>query len=169
MTLESDDERQWLRLRALRAERAQTALHHASREREAAAAALQRRLLRIEAGRRALRELDHARLHEWAAQMPRWAGLMGLRRDHLYEQIERDEYALHGERRTLTEADATLQRRRIDLTHALMRLQAAQTWLNEQGRVRATTQERRTERELDDVLARPGRLELWTAVETRHA
>ena len=101
--------------------------------------------------------------------MPRWAGLMGLRRDHLYEQIERDEYALHGERRTLTEADATLQRRRIDLTHALMRLQAAQTWLTEQGRVRATTQERRTERELDDVLARPGRLELWTAVETRHA
>jgi hypothetical protein len=144
------DELQWRHLRRLRAERAREALAQAGRQHDLAQQQVHSREARIQSHRDALRELDRQRSEEWAPQLPRWAVTISRHRERLFEQFERESYALIDDRQQLAKAREALQRRHAELARALAREEAMQTLLDTHHRQQRRATDRQVQRTLDD-------------------
>lgn len=145
----------WQRLRALRAERARTALAEAESAASAAAAVVDQRLGAIDAGRRRLAALAQGWSGPACAAWPRWGQALASWRETLLDRLERDEYALADEEHALEQARDRVQQRRAELARALAREEAVQCLLDEHRRGARRQQERRAEREQDDAACAP--------------
>lgn len=149
--LSAADGRQWLRLRALRVQRARAALAEAQQQESQARAAVEHREACIEQGRERLLALA---LHWGGAgsvDMPRWGAQLQAHRDALSERLERDEYALLDERETLEQAQDLVGRRRGELGRAQAREDAVDATLKDQRRVLARAREQRAELDAEDA------------------
>lgn len=149
-------EAQWLRLRALRVERARAALRTAEQAEAAARSAVDERQRRIVQGRDDLAALARGWSGPRSAALPRWNGAVTAWRDALVDRLERDEYALIDEERTLEEALDALQAARARLVRAMARQEAVGELVRQFRQQAAGLRERRAERELDDLRRLPG-------------
>lgn len=151
------EQRQWLRLRELRVQRAREQLAAAD---AACAAAQQAVLARQQAIQRCQAELRaHAQagVSAWAAHLPRWGQMFSAHRDRLAERLEREEYALIDDERTLEQAQEVRQQKRADLSRALAREGAVQTLVKAMGEARIQLREVRAEIDNDErACARAG-------------
>lgn len=139
---------QWLHLRSLRVERARLALRQAEQAEQAARATVEQRLRSIEQGRDSLAAL--ARDWTSSAGLPRWSGAVTRWRETLADRLERDEYELIDEERSLEESLDALQRRRDDLVRAMARHEAVGEWVQQERREAGRVRERRAEREQEE-------------------
>lgn len=139
----------WLRLRSLRVERARAAVVQAEVAAIVARQLVDARQQAIERSRARLAALAHA----WAAAdaLPRWAGAVTAHRDALADRLERDEYALIDEERSLEEALDLVQQCRAALVRATARHEAVHLLVDEQRRDQRLQRERLAEREQDDA------------------
>jgi hypothetical protein len=139
----------WLKLRALRVERARAAVVQAEVAALAARHLVDARQQAIERSRARLTALAHG----WTAAeaLPRWAGSVTAHRDALADRLERDEYALIDDERALEEALDALQQRHAALARATARQQAVQLLVDTHRRDELRQQERRAELEQDDA------------------
>jgi hypothetical protein len=139
----------WLRLRALRVERARAAVLEADVAAAGARQVVDARQRAIAQGRGRLLNLAHG----WSAAdaLPRWAGAVTAHRDALAERLERDEYALIDEEHALEEALDLAQQRRAALVRAMARQEAVQALVQRQRQSDRLALERRAEREHDDA------------------
>jgi len=142
---------QWLRLRALRVERARGALRQAEQAEAAARASVEDRQRRIAEGRSALSSLARDWSGERSAGLPRWSAAVTAWRDALAERLERDEYELIDEERGLEEAVDELQRRRAELVRAMARQEAVDELVQQSRRETGRWRERLAEREQDEL------------------
>jgi hypothetical protein len=147
---------QWLRLRALRVERARAALRVAEQAEAVARMAVDERQRRITQGRADMEALAHDWSGASSAALPRWNGAVTAWRDALVDRLERDEYALIDEERMLEEALDALQARRAQLVRAMARQEAVGEFVRQSCLKAGREHERRAERELDDVWRLPG-------------
>ncbi len=149
------EQKQWLKLRALRLERARSALE-AAREAEADC---QREVLtrreRIAATRADIHDLAVAVVDRWAAEMPRWADTVEIHRDVLVERLERDEYALIDDERKLEAAQEHVRQCQADVARAENRESAVLTLVAGMRRQALQQQELLVEREQEDRGHRP--------------
>jgi hypothetical protein len=138
----------WLRLRSLRVERARSGVMQAEIAAIVARQLVDARHQAIERSRARLSALAHA----WTAadELPRWAGAVTAHRDALADRLERDEYALIDEERSLEEALDLVQQRRTALVRATARHEAVHLLVDEQRRELRVQRERLAEREQDD-------------------
>lgn len=150
MNVSPQDERQWRWLRTLRADRAREALVQAERQHDLARQRLEDREARVRTHRAALRELDRRRTEEWAPELPRWATTISRHRERLFEQLEREEYALIDDRHAVAKAAETVRTCRATLARALTRREAMETLLATQHREQRRSTERRLQSSLDD-------------------
>ena len=139
---------QWLWLRSLRVERARLALRQAGQAEAVARAAVEERMRRIEQGRDSLAALAR----DWSASegLPRWSGAVTQWREALADRLERDEYELVEEERSLEEALDALQRCRDELVRAMARHEAVGEWVQQERREEGRVRERRAEREQEE-------------------
>lgn len=142
---------QWLRLRALRVDRARAAVRMAEQLQALAQAAVDDRQRRIAHTQAALAELAQGWSGARTAALPRWNTTVCAWRDVLSERLERDEYALIDDEQALEEALDALQDRRAELTRAMARQEAVGELVQLSRRQAARLQEQRGEREQDDV------------------
>ena len=139
----------WLRVRALRVERARTALVEAEVAASGARQLVDARQRAIAQGRMRLTNL--ARHWTAADALPRWAASVTAHRDALAERLERDEYALIDEEHALEEALDLAQQRRAALARAMARQEAVQALVQGQRQADRLALERRAEREQEDA------------------
>ncbi len=148
--LQHREQAQWLRLRALRVERARTALTQARAREDACRQVVLKRRDAIAISRARIDAQAAAVVDRWAPVMPRWAEVVGRHRAALLDRLERDEYALIDEERKLEAArDATL-RCESDLSRALAREGAATTLVGDMRRAQAVQVELATEHDIED-------------------
>jgi hypothetical protein len=143
-------QRQWLRVRALRVERARSAVAAAAQQVVAARQVVDERRQRIDGWRSDIETLARTWLLERPACLPRWAVQVARHRDHLAERLERDEYALIDDEHALEEAQDLLQQRRAALAQAMAREEAVTTLLDRQRKQAAGRQERLAEYEIEE-------------------
>lgn len=141
---------QWLRLRALRVDRARSALRVAEQAEAEARAAVQARQARIAETRAAVAALAQGWAGPRGAGLPRWGGAVTTWRDALADRLERDEYALIDEERTLEEALDATQRCRALLVRAQARAEAVGEFVDQAHREARRLHETRAEREQED-------------------
>lgn len=148
---------QWLRLRALRVQRAREQLAAADAACAAAQQAVLARQQAIEDCRAELRAHAQSGVGAWAAYLPRWGNMFSVHRERLAERLERAEYALIDDERTLEQAQEVLQQKRADLSRALAREGAVQTLVKAMGDARRQLREARSEVDNDErACARAG-------------
>jgi hypothetical protein len=151
MALPEPHEAQQLhRLRSLRVQRARE--HCASRHTEMtqAAQAVHERQRQIESRRQSIGQLAHDVVHALAPRLPRWSTMAAAQRERLEDQLERHQFALHGDEQRLEEAQERLQQARAELTRALAREDAVRGLVEQVQHSRVLERERLVERELDD-------------------
>ena len=142
------------RLRSLRVQRARERCGEARQEAERAQHAVHDRMRRIERSRQAMDALSHAVVHALAPRLPRWSSVAAAQRELLEDRLERDEYALISDERTLEQAQERLQQARAELTRALAREGAVRDLAHETRRAQALARERHVEREIEDLANR---------------
>jgi len=147
--------RQLCRLRALRVERAEAQRNEAQAAADRALAAVQTRQEAIMGSRSALAALSRTLAGELALDRPRWQGFAAAERARLADRIERDEYALVGEERTLEEANARLYEAGVELARARAREDVVRDLAADARRRRSRERDVRAEVELED---RPRRM-----------
>lgn len=147
---------QWLRLRALRVERARAVLRQAEQAERAARAVVEARQRRIEDGRVALASLARDWSGTHSAAWPRWQGALSGWREALVDRIERDEYELIDEERTLEETVDALQQAQAGLVRAMARQEAVGELVQQARQEAGRWQERRAEREQDERVLQKG-------------
>jgi hypothetical protein len=141
---------QWLRLRGLRVERARSALRLAERAEAEARAAVDTRQARIAETRAGMATLAQGWAGPKGAGLPRWGEAVTAWRDALADRLERDEYALIDEERTLEEAMDATQRCRAQLVRAQARAEAVGEFVDQARRETLRVHEARAEREQED-------------------
>jgi hypothetical protein len=147
---------QWVRLRSLRVERARAAVRQAGRAEAAARAAVEARQRRIDASQAAMAALARDWSGPHSTAWPRWnAALIGWR-ETLADRLERDQYALIDEERTLEEAMDALQRCQALLVRAMARQEAVGELVQQARREAGRALERRAEREQDERTPQKG-------------
>ena len=144
------DERQLLRLRTLRVQRARERCADAQAGVERAAQAVRERQREIERGQREIETLAHKVVHVLAPRLPRWVELATAERERLADRLERDEYALIDDEHALEQAQERLQQARAELTRALAREDAVRGLADDAQRAAVRAREQRVERELED-------------------
>jgi len=142
--------KQLFRLRSLRVQRARERCNAAQVEVAEAAKAVRARQKRIALGRQAIEQLAHDVVHALAPRLPRWSTMAAAQRERLHDQLEREEFALHGDEQALEEIQERLQQARAELTRALAREDAVRGLSHQVQRSHAQARERLVERELDD-------------------
>jgi hypothetical protein len=124
---------------------------------ERAAEVVNQRQREIERLRRSLDELQRAVVTTLAPVLPRWSSYTAAQREKLADRLERDEYALIGDERSLEAANENLQAARAEVTRALAREDAVRGLADETKRAHAMQREQRAEREIEDQ-GRPARI-----------
>ena len=141
---------QLARLRALRVQRARERIAPALAAVDQAAQAVQQRQSKIAQLRSQLSESREAVVTSLAPALPRWSAVAGAHLDRLAEQLDRNEYFLTEDDRTLEAAQEHLQQAKAELTRALAREDAVQGLAREVKRARLLERDQRAERELDE-------------------
>lgn len=141
---------QWLRLRALRVERARAAVRSAEQAEAVARAAVDERQRRIAQTRASMAALVQGWSGARGAALPRWNAAVSAWRESLADRLERDEYALIDDERALEEALDALQQARAGLVRAMARREAVGELLQQSRREAGRRQELRLEHEQDD-------------------
>lgn len=147
---------QWMRLRALRVERARAAVRQAGQAEAAARTAVEARQRRIEASQAAVAALARDWSGPNSTAWPRWNGALTGWRDTLADRLERDQYELIDEERTLEEALDALQRCQALLVRAMARQEAVGELVQQACREAGRGVERRAEREQDERVLQKG-------------
>ena len=142
--------RQLCKLRGLRVQRARDRVAQVQAEVERAANAVRSRQQQIERVRRSIEELQHAVVTSLAPSLPRWSGITAAQQEKLADRLERDEYALIGDERTLENAQEKLQQARAELTRALAREDVVRDLAKQTRKAQMHDRERRAEREIED-------------------
>jgi len=141
---------QLARLRALRVQRARERIAPAQAAAEQAAQAVRERHQKIASLRHRLAESRQAVVTSLAPTLPRWSAVTRAHLEMLVDELERHDYELMQDERTLEAAQEQLQQARAELTRALAREDAVQGLARQVKRARQLEREQRAERELDD-------------------
>lgn len=149
---------QLLRLRGLRVQRAREAVARAEAAVEQARAAVAARARQVQAHREQMVALADAVAYRLAADLPRWSAQVRARREHLADQLEREEYALIDDEEALERAQEQAQQARAELTRALAREDAVRGLVDDARRQRRLAADVKAEIEVEDQGRIPARV-----------